>query len=189
MKFIPRYLHPVIPESRELEKRESLLRSILEVDGSIVGGLRWKVQSGHHPAGTKAGNDQGSGYWQVTIRGVKLKSHRVVWILTNGPIPDDKQVDHKDGNRGNNHPLNLQLLDGPPNGRGYTKLFSRNTSGYMGAHYDKSRNKWVSTVKRDGKHLTLGRFTTAIEAAKRYNNFISKWAEEHGETPRYLNPV
>jgi len=154
-----------------------------------MGGLRWKVLSGHHPAGTPAGNDQGSGYWQVTIHGVKLKSSRVVWILTNGQIPDDKEVDHKNGQRWNNDPQNLQLLNGSPNRRGYNKLFSRNTSGYMGVHYDKGRSKWVSCVKRDGKHLTLGRFTTAIEAAQCYNNFISKWADEHGETPRYLNPV
>lgn len=176
-------------KSRELEKREHLLNSLLLVDGTIKGGLRWKVESGHHPAGTPAGNDQGSGYWQVTIRGVKLKSSRVVWILTNGKIPDDKQVDHKDGHRWNNDPSNLQLLDGSTNGRGYNKLFSRNKSGYMGVSYDNSRSKWTATVKRDGKGKTLGRFNNPEDAARRYNEAVIAWAKEHNETPRYLNPV
>ena len=176
-------------KSREIEKRESLLRSLLSADGSVKGGLRWISDNGHHFSGKPAGNDQGSGYWQVTIHGVKLKCHRVVWILLNGQIPDDKQVDHRDGNRSNNHPDNLQLLDQPPNGRGFNKLFSRNKSGFMGVSYEKTRNKWRSGVKRDGKHHTLGRFSTDIEAAKAYNNYVSKWAEANGETPRYLNPV
>ncbi len=173
-------------KSREMEKRESLLRSVLVVDPLVKGGLRWIAG---RKSGKVAGLDQGSGYWQVCIHGVKLKSSRVAWILTNGQIPDDKQVDHRDGNRSNNHPDNLQLLSGSTNGRGFNKLFSKNKSGYMGVHYDQKRRKWVSGVKRDGKHLTLGRFPTAIEAAKCYNDFVSKWAKEHNETPRYLNPV
>lgn len=187
MIFIPPYLRPM--ESREMEKRESLLRSLLAVDGSVKGGLRWITDNGHHLSGKQAGNDQGSGYWQVTIQGVKLKCHRVVWILLNGQIPIDKQVDHKDGVRWNNHPDNLQLLSQPTNGRGFNKLFSKNKSGFMGVSYAKDRNKWVAGVKRDGRHVTLGRFPTAIEAARAYNDYVSKWAESHGETPRYLNPV
>ncbi len=176
-------------KSKEMQKHETLLRSVLEVDGTIPGGLRWIVRSGHHAAGTQAGNDNGNGYWQVTFRGVKLLSSRVVWILTHGQIPDDKEIDHKDGNRSNNHPDNLQLLSPSTNGRGYNKLFSRNTSGYMGVCYVPDRNKWLAGIKRDGRHITIGRFQTAIEAAKAYNNYATKWAEARGETPRYLNPV
>jgi HNH endonuclease len=177
------------PKSREMEKRETLLHSLLVVDGSIPGGLRWRVPNGHHYLGKPAGNDQGSGYWQVTIHGVKLKSSRVVWILMYGQIPDDKQVDHKDGKRSNNHPTNLQLLSQPPNGRGYNKLFPQNKSGYMGVSYQRDRGNWLAAVKRDGKHKSLGRFGTAKEAAAAYNEFVIAWAKEHGETPRYLNPV
>ncbi len=176
-------------KSREMEKRESLLRSLLAVDGSVKSGLRWITNNGHHLAGKPAGNDQGSGYWQVTIQGVKLKCHRVVWILTHGQIPDDKQVDHEDGVRCNNHHSNLRLLPQPTNGRGFNKLFKQNKSGFMGVSYAKERNLWRAGARRDGKHHTIGRFKTAIEAAKAYNDFITKWADEHGETPRFLNPI
>ncbi len=173
-------------KSREIEKRESLLRSVLIVDPLVKGGLRWIAG---RKSGKVAGLDQGSGYWQVCIHGVKLKSSRVVWILTHGQIPDDKQVDHRDGQRWNNDPRNLQLLVGSTNGRGYNRLFSRNKSGYMGVSFQPSRRKWFASIKRDGKHQFLGRFDTAIEAAKSYNESVIKWADEHGETPRYLNPV
>ncbi len=173
-------------KSREMEKRESLLRSVLVVDPLVKGGLRWIAG---RKIGQVAGLDQGSGYWQITLHGIKLKSSRVVWILTHGQIPDDKQVDHKDGNRSNNDPVNLQLLSGSTNARGYNKLFSRNTSGFMGVSYDPKRNKFSACLKRDGKYRTLGRFTTATEAAKCYNQAVIAWADEHGETPRYLNPV
>ncbi len=176
-------------KSREMEKRESLLRSLLASDGSVKGGLRWISDNGHHLAGKPAGNDQGSGYWQVTVQGVKLKCHRVVWILLNGQIPDDKQVDHRDGNRSNNHPDNLQLLPQPPNGRGFNKLFRQNKSGFMGVSYEKSRGKWRAGVKRDGKHVTIGRYSTPEAAARAYNYFVSKWADLNHETPRYLNRV
>lgn len=173
-------------KSRDMEKRESLLRSVLVVDPSVKGGLKWIAG---RKTGQVAGVDQGSGYWQVTIHGVKLKSSRVVWILTHGQIPDDKQVDHKNGNRSNNDPLNLQLLSGSANERGFNKLFSKNKSGYMGVCYAKDRNKWLASVRRDKKNINLGRFPTALEAAKAYNDYVIEWAESHGETPRYLNPV
>ncbi len=176
-------------KSGEMLKRETLLKSVLYVDGEVEGGLRWKVKTGHHAAGTQAGNHNGSGYWQVTFREVRLLSSRVVWVLTNGQIPDEMEVDHKDGNRSNNRPDNLQLLSHSTNRRGFNKLFSKNKSGYMGVSYARDRRKWHAGIKRDGRHITIGRYPTAIEAAKAYNDYATKWAESNGETPRYLNPV
>lgn len=42
--------------------------------------------------------------------GVRL--HREVWKAHNGDIPEGYDVHHKDGNRTNNQPENLELLDG-----------------------------------------------------------------------------
>jgi hypothetical protein len=36
--------------------------------------------------------------------------HRVVWQAINGSIPDGCHVHHRDGNRANNHPINLEML-------------------------------------------------------------------------------
>ena len=46
----------------------------------------------------KAGKFE-SGYGQIKINGKGLKSHRVAWMLVNGPIPEGKLVLHKCDNR------------------------------------------------------------------------------------------
>ena len=43
-------------------------------------------------------------------KGVRL--HRLVWESIHGPVPDGYHVHHKDGNRANNHPDNLELMEG-----------------------------------------------------------------------------
>lgn len=40
----------------------------------------------------------------------KVYRSRLVWLLTNGPIPTDCVVDHKDGNRLNDRSDNLELM-------------------------------------------------------------------------------
>jgi predicted metal-dependent hydrolase len=55
-------------------------------------------------------------YYQVRlfnktyVRGKLFYVHRLVWEGFNGPIPDDKQIDHIDGDTSNNRLDNLQLL-------------------------------------------------------------------------------
>ena len=48
---------------------------------------------------------------RIWVNGRRVYSNRVVWRLTQGPIPDGMQVDHIDDNAMNRDPLNLQLLD------------------------------------------------------------------------------
>lgn len=44
------------------------------------------------------------------IRGPNIDLHRFVWSCFNGPIPEDKQVDHINDNKLDNRLCNLQLL-------------------------------------------------------------------------------
>lgn len=48
-----------------------------------------------------------------------------------------------------------------------TNLENRNMKGY---NYDKSRNKWRSRIKYQGKDIFLGRFDTENEARQAYLN-------------------
>lgn len=55
------------------------------------------------------------GYFRITLpvlggRGTKsIRTHRLVWTLANGPIPEGLQVNHKDHDQKNNQLDNLEL--------------------------------------------------------------------------------
>lgn len=50
------------------------------------------------------------GYHRVYACRKKQLWHRFVWEFFHGPIPKDKQVNHKDGNKTNNRLDNLELI-------------------------------------------------------------------------------
>ena len=52
------------------------------------------------------------------------------------------------------------------------------TSKYQGVSWDKENSKWKATIKKDEKHITLGRFNSECKAAKVYNK---KAKELYGE--------
>lgn len=39
-----------------------------------------------------------------------VSAHRLVWTALRGPIPSGQEPNHKDGNKHNNHPDNLELM-------------------------------------------------------------------------------
>ena len=48
-------------------------------------------------------------------------------------------------------------------------LFRNNTSGYRGVHFVTRDQKWLATLRIDGKQVCVGRFHTPLEAAQAYN--------------------
>lgn len=50
----------------------------------------------------------------------------------------------------------------------------RNTTGLRGAHFDRSRGKWVAAVRINKKYFNLGRFDTAEEAGAVARDFRLK---------------
>lgn len=57
----------------------------------------------------KAGRIDTHGYIQISYQGKRLLAHRIVYQKFNGSLQADLVVDHKDQNRQNNKPENLQL--------------------------------------------------------------------------------
>lgn len=91
-------------------------------------------------------------------------------------IPNGYIVDHINGNKLDNRRENLRLATYSENN---ANRKSRNGSSiYKGVSFDKSRNKWISSIQVNGKTQHIGRFDDEIECAKAYDK---KCYEIYGE--------
>lgn len=113
------------PESAAIEYAIRLLRQgVLSIDEE---GRIWRHAEldrwGNVKAieSRRAENVGSKGYLRLSLklpapgRLVCVQAHRVVWIWLRGPIPDGLQINHKDLNKANNHPDNLEPIDGAGN--------------------------------------------------------------------------
>lgn len=92
-------------------------------------------------------------------------------------ITGNKMTDHRDGNGLNNIRSNLRSCT--PSENQYNKGKCRNnTTGYKGVTFEPRRNKFKAAIRRGSNPINLGRFNTAIEAARAYD---AKAREIHGE--------
>jgi hypothetical protein len=97
----------------------------------------------------------------------KHKVHRLVaqYFLLNA---DEKLfVDHIDGNTLNNHVSNLRFATKQENNRNRT-MSSKNTTGFKGVCYNKSKKRYQANITINGKLKHLGYYKTAEEASESY---------------------
>jgi hypothetical protein len=119
-----------------------------------------------------------SGYRSIRLDGQLLRAHRLAWLYVHGVMPPD-EIDHINGDRGDNRITNLRLATHTENTRNGRKL----TPGLKGAHWRKHRSKapWLSRIGKDGKYFHLGCFATAEEAHAAY---VKAATEMFGEFAR-----
>jgi len=171
------------------------LRAMFDFDAS-AGVLVWRVRPVEHfadvrawkignarYAGTVAGSINSLGYRQIQIDGQKLAAHRLIWIYTNGPIPDGLQVDHINGVRSDNRLENLRLVTNAENQRN-SSIRRSSASGVTGVTWHKTTNKWTAHIRVDGRDKHLGLFDTIEEAA----GARAKANLEHGFHPGHGKP-
>lgn len=176
---------------RRIERNIAALHNTFSVDDSSPSGLSWKdwTPSVRRPTNV-AGRLITQGYWQVGFGGARLLVHRIIWIIVNNEtILPGMEVDHEDGNRRNNGIENLQLFTSGQNSRARNGVNKTNRTGFLGVSKHVKGLRWLSRFHRDGKLVYLGCFDDPVLAARRYNEAVIAWAKEHGEIPRYLNPV
>ena len=125
-----------------------------------------------------------NGYVQLVIKNpwtgekVRTSAHRLIWVLFNGDIPSDMQIDHKNGNRSDNRIENLRVVTLTENARN-RGISKNNTSGVLGVCWDKSRDKWQ--VVTSGKFI--GYFDDKEKAALARQTASASLAyhENHGK--------
>ena len=114
-------------------------------------------------AGKEAGCERPDGYRCVRFGKKLILTHRLVWTIEFGDIPDGMDIDHIDGFRLNNKIDNLRVVSRSDNLKNKAK--SRfNKSGVTGVVFDKERGKWMAQIGGKGFHKNLGRFESFDEA-------------------------
>lgn len=131
-----------------------------------TGQLRRTVPQCGTRVGAIAGNLHHRGYWAVKVWGRSYWLHRLVFLHVHGWLPD--QLDHIDGDKSNNRVENLRPCDSSQNA-GNAKLMCHNTSGYRGVSLNRNSGKYHANITVFKQFVYLGRFNTAEEAARRYN--------------------
>ena len=103
---------------------------------------------------------------------LKIYMHRLIMSA-----PDDKSIDHRDGNGLNNRRDNLRFATQSQNMANRDKM-SNNTSGFKGVF--KIRNKYKAQIKVNHKSIQGGRlFDNPVDAARRYNEMALKYFGEY----------
>jgi hypothetical protein len=110
----------------------------------------------------------------------KRKSLLMHRLITNAPR--HLVVDHINHNGLDNRKSNLRLCTRAENNRN-SRSFRKKTSKYKGVSWDKRRNRFVASIRCNGKYYYLGRFNSQITAAKAYD----KKAKELFGDFAYLN--
>lgn len=145
------------------------LRSLLLYDRE-TGVFRWKVYRGRTAkAGQEAGRVNPRGYREIEVIGRAYNAHRLAWLYVTGEWPK-YEIDHIDGQRGNNAFDNLR--DVPKNINKQNQRVARkdSTSGIIGVcslRNSKTR-PFSAQISVGGVIHYLGSFSTAGEAGEAY---------------------
>ena len=127
-----------------------------------TGRLMWKVKrpGPKSQLGEEVGSAYGNGrYRTFVLSRKKYYSHRVIFEMVHGPIPDGFEVDHIDGNAYNNLISNLRIVCRADNAKNL-KLQHRNRTGIPGIIF--ANNRYRVTIGAD----YLGYFDTLEEATR-----------------------
>jgi len=141
------------------------LKKLLKYDPE-TGVFTWLTNpSKRIKAGQQAGSLHHKGYIQIGINKTLYLAHRLAWFYYYGNLPN-QTIDHINGIKTDNRISNLRDISS--SGNCQNLLRSRGSSGLIGAHFQKSRNRWSSSIKLNGVRTHLGYFKTAEEAHTAY---------------------
>ena len=115
------------------------------------------------------------GYHKIILyKNKKYKNYKIHRLLALAflPNPDNKlEVDHIDRSPQNCTLENIRWVHRSENNQNTAKRKDC-SSKYIGVCWDVSRNKWLASMKVDGKNKFFGRFDDEIDAAKCYDAHI-----------------
>lgn len=140
------------------------LREVLDYDPD-TGVFTRKVRTGNVKIGDVAGSFNGKGYIRIGIDGRLHRAHRLAWLYVTGEWPKD-QIDHINGDRGDNRLANLREVNNAENQHNLRKARADNTTGFLGV--SPRYGKFRAYIMVDGKNKHLGCFPTPEAAHAAY---------------------
>jgi hypothetical protein len=142
---------------------QEYLKSLLSYD-PLTGEFHWRTRRGRIAAGTLAGTVDEDGYTQICINFVRYRAHRLVFLYVDGyQVPDGMDVDHDNGDTGDNRYSNLRIATRGQNMYN-AKRRKDNRSGVKGVGWHGAAKKWRARLRVDGKEISLGLFNRLEDA-------------------------
>ena len=117
--------------------------------------------------GVELGSWGAYGYKTVRLNQRSYKLHRLAWWLTTGSPPSG-DVDHINGVRSDNRISNLRDVSRKMNLENRASPMSRNSTGLLGAYYDKRKCHFYARISHHNVSRHLGTFGSAEEAHEAY---------------------
>lgn len=144
---------------------------------SSTGDLIWKKDVARTAKkGSLAGIQRSDGYKRLKICGKSVYAHRLAWMIFYG-YACDKEIDHINGDRGDNRIENLRECSKLQNSQNL-RIGVRNNSGYIGVSFYRPNGKWQARITVNSKRISLGYFNSPyeanvarLEAKKKYHLF------------------
>lgn len=132
---------------------------------------RWADQEAFTYLGQK-------GYKISNLLGFNVKAHRVAMALHLGKWPS-LEIDHINGDRGDNRLSNLRLATRSQN-RFNSKVRKDSASGIRGVRWDRKDQKWAAVICAHGVRHWLGYFQSKEEAKYAYQQASIRMHGEFG---------
>jgi hypothetical protein len=150
------------------------LQELFDYD-PITGWFTNRSRRGCAKAGRRAGAHAHSGYRRLTIDYKRYYEHHLAWFYIYGQWPLG-EMDHVDGNPGNNAITNLRLCNRSQNNCNAKRPTGQ--SGLRGAYLNKRNLQWFSQIQHGGQVKFLGTFGSPEEAHEAYETAAKNL---HGE--------
>lgn len=106
--------------------------------------------------------DSSNGYRRLCVGGRRYYAHRLAWLYVTGSWPE-KQIDHRNLDRGDNRFSNLRPATNAQNNQ-REKARADSETKVLGVSWHKRAGKYVSQIGHEGQTRYLGLFETIEEA-------------------------
>lgn len=173
-----------MPNVNELQLDMCVLKNQLYYN-SDTGFFSWSVDKQKVKRGSIAGYIRRDGYNEIRINYKKFFAHRLAWFYVYGKWPE-KYIDHINGIRSDNRICNLRDVSKYEDAKNRS-ISKRNKTGQVGVLFDKSRNKYMSTIGVKDKTIFLGRFDNILNAisVRKKAEIENGFSETHGRGRSY----